>query len=143
MWKDQPGDFITANVKFIGQTTNPRHGGVADQFTATITDVTQMNQSFSVTSSVNGAGMSSAEWIAEAPCCGRGNVVLPLSDFGFVSFSSAGSTLGSATEAINSSTPDLQTITMVGEKSSTLVKAQPTSLGSNGSFGVTWLNPGP
>ena len=140
----QPGDFITAQVKFIGQTSNPRHGGAADQFTATITDVTQQNETFSVTSSVTGAGMSSAEWIAEAPCCGKGNLVLPLSDFGYASFSSAGATLSKTAAAINASTPNLQTITMVGEKSSTLIKAQPSiPLGSNGSFGVTWLNAGP
>ncbi len=139
----QPGDLITAKVSFIGQTTNPRHGGAADQFTATITDVSQQNETFSVTSSVSNAGMSSAEWIAEAPCCGRGNTVLPLSDFGFVSFSSAGATVSKSTAPLTSSTANLQTITMVDEKSSAVVKAQPTSLGSNGSFGVTWLNPGP
>src|SRR5271157_641067 len=132
----QPGDFITAAVKYVGKTSNPRHGGTADQFTVTITDVTQLSETFSVTSSVPGAGMSSAEWIAEAPCCGRGNLVLPLSDFGYVSFSSAGATIGGTTAAIGGSTANLQNITMVGEKSSTLVKAQPSSPpGTNGSFG--------
>jgi hypothetical protein len=140
----QPGDLITASVKYAGQTSNPRHGGTADQFTATITDVTQLNETFSVTASVNGAGMSSAEWIAEAPCCGKGNAVLPLSDFGYVSYSSAGATVSGTTAAIKASTANLQTITMVGAKSSTLIKAQPsTPPGSDGSFGVTWLNAGP
>jgi hypothetical protein len=140
----KPGDFITATVKYIGQTSSGRHGGAADQFTATITDVSQQNESFSVTASVAGAGMSSAEWIAEAPCCGRGNVVLPLSDFGYVSYSSAGATLGGSTAAIGASTANLQTITMVSEKSSTVIKAQPSSPPeSGGSFGVTWLNAGP
>jgi hypothetical protein len=140
----KPGDFITASVKYIGQTSNPRHGGAADQFTATITDVTQLNETFSVTASVTGAGMSSAEWIAEAPCCGKGNVVLPLSDFGFVNYSSAGATVSSQTAPIGASTTNLQNITMVGAKSSALIKAQPSSPPqNNGSFGVTWLNAGP
>lgn len=140
----QPGDLITAQVKFVGQTTNPRHGGTADQFTVSITDVTQQNESFSVTSSVTGAQQSSAEWIAEAPCCGRGNTVLPLADFGLAIFSAAGATVSGTTAAIAASNSNLQNITMVGEKSSSLVKAQPSAApGGAGSFSVNWLNPGP
>jgi len=67
-----PGDEMSAEVNYSGT-----------EFTVTITDKTT-GKSFSTTKSVKGAKRSSAEWIVEAPCCGRGGSYLPLSDFGTV-----------------------------------------------------------
>ena len=53
----KPGDRMSASVTYNGS-----------QFTVTITDVTT-GKSFSKSSAVRGAKRTSAEWIAEAPCC--------------------------------------------------------------------------
>jgi hypothetical protein len=67
-----PGNRISAQVSYSGT-----------QFTVTITNETR-GGSYSKTTTVPGAKRSSAEWIAEAPCCTRGGAILPLSDFGTV-----------------------------------------------------------
>ena len=137
----QPGDVINAEIKYIGQS-NPRHGSAASQFTVTLIDVTR-NETFSVTSSVAGAKQSSAEWIAEAPCCTASGGVLPLANFNSVSFSSATATVSNTTGVIQSFGTNVQAITMT-EPSSSIVKAQPSGLlAGGGSFFVNWLNPGP
>lgn len=69
-----PGDKISAQVSYSGS-----------EFTVTITNVTT-GESYSTTGTVEGAERSSAEWIAEAPCCTRSGGPLPLSDFGTVEF---------------------------------------------------------
>ena len=136
-----PGDVMVAEVKYLGQSVNSRHGGAAGQFTVTITDTT-LGETASVTSSVRGAQESSAEWIAEAPCCTNSGGVLPLADFSSVDFSSPGATVSKSTGNIASFGANVQEITMVGENSSSLVKAQPSGV-SGGNFFVNWLNPGP
>src|SRR5271166_460557 len=65
-----PGDKISAEVAYNGS-----------KFVTTITNETT-GKSFSKKASVSGAKRSSAEWIAEAPCCTTGGDFLPLSDFG-------------------------------------------------------------
>jgi hypothetical protein len=67
-----PGNKISASVTYSGS-----------QFTITITNETT-GKSYSKSSRVSGAKRTSAEWIAEAPCCTRGGGILPLSDFGTV-----------------------------------------------------------
>jgi hypothetical protein len=91
------GDSMSASV-----TTNG-----SGSFTLTISDSTQ-NWTRTTTARLKSAKLASAEVIAEAPSSSGG--VLPLANFGTVSFTNA-----------NGST----------------VKAQPSSI-SNGSFSVTW-----
>ena len=124
-----PGDHITAQASFSGRS-----------FTVTITDTTT-GASFSTSSRVRSAQRSSAEWIAEAPSSSGG--VLPLADFGTVSFSADTATLNGGTGTIGSFGSNVQVITMVSNSGA--VKAQPSSLsGTNGdSFSVTWKSSGP
>jgi hypothetical protein len=110
------GDKMTASV-----TTNG-----SGSFTLTISDGTAWSKT--VTARLKHAALASAEVIAEAPSSSGG--VLPLANFGTVSFSSAkanGATL-------TSSTPGIDPITM---QSGSTVKAQPSSI-SSGAFSVTW-----
>jgi len=111
-----PGDTLTASV-----TTNG-----SGSFTLTISDTTQgwTNQK---TAKLHNAKLASAEVIAEAPSSSGG--VLPLANFGTVSFSGA-----KANGASLDTLPNLDPITMV---SGSTVKAQPSSINS-GSFSFTW-----
>lgn len=52
---------------------------------------------------------SSAEWIAEAPCCTAGGAPLPLSQFGKVAFTGAGAATGGAMEPVPTFTADTLT----------------------------------
>lgn len=148
-WKNgsvQPGDVITASVSYAGQSTNGRRGSGGPEFTVTLTDFGSpangaKNLTYSTSSVVNSAKQSSAEWIAEAPCCGRGNTVLPLADFTTVNFSSAEMN-GSGVPLSLSATGNLQLIDMVGESTTSLIKAGPVSASGNG-FSETWYNAGP
>ncbi len=70
-----PGNHMSASVTYVSGST----------FTMTITNETT-GKSFSKNGTVSGAARSSAEWIAEAPCCTRRGGILPLSDFGTVDF---------------------------------------------------------
>jgi len=130
-----PGDKITAEVKFSGNS-----------FTTTITDSTT-GKTFSVTSKVNSAQRSSAEWITEAPYSGG---VLPLANFGtikwgadYTSISSTNfATVGGKTGAIGAFGSNVHGITMVTSAGAT--KASPSALSSDGtSFTVTWVSSGP
>jgi len=132
-----PGDKISAEVKYSG-------GG----FTVTITDLTT-GKTFSNSAKVNKAQRSSAEWIAEAPYSGG---ILPLADFGTVSFgyvstgvaSTCYATVGGVTGPIGSFGLSVQKITMVSQSSSTTIKAAPSDLSSDGtSFTIAWSNAGP
>jgi hypothetical protein len=71
------GDSIVASVTASGDT-----------FTLKISDVTQ-GWHHTVVKTSPGAAKSSAEVIAEAPCCTAGGDVLPLANFGTVQFSKA------------------------------------------------------
>jgi hypothetical protein len=119
-----PGDSISASVARSG-----------DSYTLNVTDSTHSANSFSTTQSCTDCANSSAEWIAEAPCCTSSGGILPLADFGTWNESGATVTEGSASGVISSFTDD--EITMVD--SSGLVKAQPGALnGSGNGFSVTW-----
>jgi Peptidase A4 family len=72
-----PGDQFTASVTASG-----------DNFTLTISDITQ-GWTHTIDKSLKGAKKSSAEVIAEAPCCQDDGDILPLTDFGTVHFSDA------------------------------------------------------
>jgi len=111
----KPGDVITESVTFSGSKS----------YTMTITDSTEGWTKTTTASSSKGV-RSSAEVIAEAPYSGG---VLPLADFGKVSFS--GSTVNGAT--LSSSNPIA--INMVS--SSGAAEATTGSL-SGGGFSITW-----
>jgi peptidase A4-like protein len=112
----KPGDAMSASVTTDG----------AGRFTLTISDSTQ-NWTFSTTQRLKSAALASAEVIAEAPSSRSG--VLPLADFGTVNFANA------TANGVSLATLNPDPITMV---SGSTVKAQPSSISSNGSFSVTW-----
>lgn len=87
-----PGDQMSAEVSYNGS-----------EFTVTIKDVTA-GTSYSKTETVRGAQRSSAEWIAESPCCTRSGGFLPLSDFGTVSFGEDYTRVSGTNYATDSST---------------------------------------
>jgi hypothetical protein len=66
----KPGNVVTASVTYSG-----------GEFTTTIKNVTT-GASYSTSGTVSGADRSSAEWIAEAPCCTLTGGILPMADFG-------------------------------------------------------------
>jgi hypothetical protein len=113
----KPGDHFSASVVSNG----------SGKYTLTLTDSTQ-NWTHTTTGSAPSATNASAEVIAEAPSSNRG--VLPLANFGTVSFSAAtvnGAALGTV--------PTPESITMA---SGNTVKASVTALTSNNAFSVTW-----
>ena len=82
------GDAITASVAY--NATNK-------DFVLTIKDTSQ-NESFTKTLTVSGAQRSSAEWVVEAP---SSNGVLPLDNFGTVTFTNAYATINGTTGSID------------------------------------------
>jgi hypothetical protein len=114
----QPGDQMSASVTTDG----------AGSFTLTISDATR-HWTSTTKAKLHSAQLSSAEVIAEAPSSRSG--VLPLANFGSVSFSN--STVNGA--VLTSSTPNLDPITMA---SGSTVKAVPSSMSSSGGFSVAW-----
>ena len=114
----QPGDAMSASVVANG-------GGA---FTLTLTDSTQgWTQTTSQTSNI--AQLGSAEVIAEAPSDGTG-AVLPLSNFGTVSFTNA--TVDNT--AMGNENPGA--LTMVS--ASDVTEATPSALTGGTAFTVTW-----
>ncbi len=121
-YKVAPGDTLTAEVKYNGNSTY------------TLSMSSSRGWNYSTTQSGNFTN-SSAEWIAEAPSsCSATCSVLPLANFGTMSFSNStanGATIGSFGSSV------WQEITM--DTSGGVVKAQPTALnGSGNGFSDTW-----
>jgi hypothetical protein len=128
-----PGDKISASVEYA-----------TPEFTVEITDETT-GKSYTKKSKVSGAKRSSAEWIAEAPCCTSGGDIYPLSDFGTASFgedyTDVNDTNYATDKAVTGPISDfgskVEEITMVSSKSKT--EAVPTALTTDGtSFKVAW-----
>ena len=71
----RPGDHFTGSVTYTG----------SNRFTLNLADTTQ-GWSHTITQTLSGAARSSAEVIAEAPCCTNSGGILPLADFGTVNF---------------------------------------------------------
>jgi hypothetical protein len=111
-----PGDKLTASV-----TTNG-----SGSFTLKITDATQ-GWTNTTTARLKSAKLASAEVIAEAPSSSGG--VLPLANFGTVSFTGATAN-GTSMDKL----PNLDPITM---QSGSTIKAQPSGI-SSGAFSVAW-----
>ena len=103
----------------------------SNQYTLKISDTTQ-NWTQTTTKSLSGAPRSSAEVIAEAPCCTASGGILPLTNFGTMSFTGSmanGAAIGNAgglTEIImiDNSGRDKDTI---------------SSLSGGENFSATWL----
>jgi hypothetical protein len=132
-----PGDEISAEVSYNGS-----------QFTVTITDETT-KKSFSKTGTVRGAQRSSAEWIAEAPCCTRSGGSLPLSDFGTVRFGVDNTGVSGTDDATETSTKGpisafgsvVEQIVMATSSGADM--AVPTALSTDGtSFTIGWVSEG-
>jgi Peptidase A4 family len=129
-----PGNKISASVTYNGSS----------EFTTTIVNETT-GKSYSKTARVRGAARSSAEWIAEAPCCTSSGGILPLSDFGTAYFGKDYTSVSSTNYATDSSTSgpissfgsNVQEIIMTGNSGDD--KAVPSPLTSDGtSFDVVW-----
>jgi hypothetical protein len=84
----KPNDAMTASVTYQG----------SNSFLLSIADTTE-GETFSKAFSMSGAARSSAEWIVEAPSSYSG--VLPLSNFGSVTFTNAYATVNGTTGAID------------------------------------------
>lgn len=95
--------------------------------------------SFSITKSVKTAKRAPAEWIAEAPTGSSG--ILPLTDFGSVTFTNATATILGSTHSIGGFNNIALTMWNV---SHTQVKAKAGTLqSSGGQFAVAWKSAGP
>ena len=119
----RPGDHFTGSVTYTG----------ANSFTLQLSDTTR-GWSHTVTKTLAGAARSSAEVIAEAPCCTLSGGILPLADFGTVKFTGAtanGSPLGSFNPV---------GITMVS--ASGVQEDLISALTAGENFSATWLNSG-
>ena len=131
--KVAPGDKMSASVTYSGS-----------EFTITITNETT-GKSYSKSAKVSGAKRSSAEWIAEAPCCTNSGGILPLSDFGTVDFGQDHTDVTSTNYATDSSVTgpisdfgtDVYESVMVSSKGAD--EAVPSGLSTDGSsFTVKW-----
>ena len=127
----QPGDTISAEVSY----------GAKGQFTATLTNVYR-NQSFSISTKMQQAKLSSAEWIVEAPWSSG---VLPLANFGLAEFGqhytkqtgTCYATVSGKTGAIGSFNP--ANVIQIDMVSSDVTKAKTSLLSKDGSsFTDAW-----
>ena len=117
-------DTISAEVHYAGN----------NRFKLTIRNVTK-NVSFSTTQRSK-AKRQSAEWIVEPPYSGG---ILPLADFGTISFSACSATLNGNTGSIGASAWQHDAITMAYHDG--IIKAQPSNLTGGGTgFSVSWNN---
>jgi len=131
-----PGNHMSATVTYSGS-----------EFTITITNETT-GKSFSKSARVRSAKRSSAEWIAEAPCCTNAGGILPLSDFGTVYFGDDYTGVASTNDATDSSVSGAigafgsniyESIMVNGSTGAN--EAVPSSLSADGtSFSVTWYS---
>jgi hypothetical protein len=153
-----PGDRISAEVK-LSPSTPGRLGpaGVVahlegPQFTVTITDQTQ-GWSYTTSSTVPGAKLSSAEWISEAPYgCHTPSRFCELSNFGTVDYGdyltavaqTSYATVAGVTQPIGSFGSKVVDAVMVKYPAGTTTMAEPAPLEGGGtSFTALWSNPGP
>jgi hypothetical protein len=116
----RPGDKFFGSVTFNGGSS----------YTLVLQDITQ-GWKHTVNKSLSGAANSSAEVIAEAPCCTASGGILPLANFGTVNFSN-GKANGSAIG--NSSPVQIDMVDNSGR-----LKDQTSALSGGGSFSDTWL----
>jgi hypothetical protein len=119
----RPGDTISAEVHYTGN----------GEFVLTLINVSR-RIIFSTTVRDASAKRESAEWITEAPSAGN---ILPLADFGKVTFSSCSADISGRTGPINDTLWQNDVLTM--ETVSGVTKAKPSALSANGTrFSTTW-----
>jgi hypothetical protein len=116
----RPGDHFTGSVTFNGGSS----------YTLVLADTTQ-GWSHTVNASLSGAANSSAEVIAEAPCCTASGGILPLAHFSPVTFSNA--------TANGSSIGNFSPTEIIMVNSSGTAKDAISSLSGGTSFTATWL----
>lgn len=122
----RPGDQMAAEVKYVGSNT----------YSLTLSNLST-GKSFTTIQKAK-ARRQSAEWVVEAPWSGG---VLPLANFGTVTFSGAYAVLNNHLGSISDSAWKNDPITMVSSSSTNAVKAQPSALSPDGTgFGVTWYS---
>ncbi|MGB8368992.1 MAG: G1 family glutamic endopeptidase [Limisphaerales bacterium] len=134
-----PGDSISAQVQYVGQSNvqmGRRRSVKESVFQLTIKNTTK-NVSFSVPTSyttIASAARASAEWVAEAP---SSEEILPLADFGSVSFSGCNATsTGSRGKPEAISFWPYDPLTMIDPSGG---QATPSALLDNGTaFSVSW-----
>lgn len=135
-----PGDAISASVTYQNTTTvtgTGRHPRTTtyENFLLTITDTPAnggSTESYSTIQQISGAQMSSAEWIEEAPSSSRG--VLPLANFGSVTFSNAQATISGTTGSIASFVGNTS-VTNYGAKGGPLQEINLIDMGTFNRFG--------
>jgi Peptidase A4 family len=114
------GDHFDASVTYEGN----------GEFSLFIADTTQ-GWSHTATASLASAARSSAEVIVEAPCCASHGGVLPLTDFGTMSFGSSmanGSAIGDA-----GGVTEITMVDSAGRDKDTI-----SALSGGESFSATW-----
>jgi Peptidase A4 family len=116
----KPGDAFTSSVTFSG----------TDTYTLVLKDTTQ---GWTQTQTINESGFdrSSAEVITEAPCCTNSGGILPLADFGKVTYGSSdanGTSLGSQSPT---------SITMINNSGED--KDSTSAINGSGGFSNTWI----
>ncbi len=116
----KPGDAISASVTFSGTET----------YTLTLKDSTQ---GWTKTETINESGLdrSSAEVITEAPCCTDSGGILPLADFGTVSYG--------ASDANGASLESESPTEIIIVSSGGTQEDSTSSISSSGSFSNTWI----
>ena len=115
-----PGDHFTGSVTFNGGSS----------YTLVLKDTTK-GWSHTISASLSGAANSSAEVIAEAPCCTASGGILPLAHFSPVSFTGAsanGSAIG------NFSPTQIIMVDSAGRAKDSI-----SSLSGGNAFTATWL----
>ncbi len=132
-----PGDTISASVTYSGI-----------RFTTTITDETTGKTS-STSTIVPGAKRSSAEWVAEAPCCDGGSNILPLADFGTgqfgygftgISGTNAATAMSNSGAIGNFPSADVEEINKTGTRTSPQTVSCSALLNTGTSFTCTWAS---
>jgi hypothetical protein len=119
----RPGDHFTGSVTYSGTNT----------FTLKLSDTTR-GWSHTVTKTLSGAARSSAEVIAEAPCCTSSGGILPLANFGTVNFTGAKAN-GAAIGNFNPVGINMVSASKVQED-------RISALTSGQNFSATWLSSG-
>ena len=114
----RPGDHMSASVTFSGTST----------YTLVLHDATQ-GWTQNIVKNQSGLARSSAEVITEAPSSSSG--VLPLADFGTVSYS--------ASSANGASLAGFNPVEIIMINNSGSDKDSTSSIGSGGAFSNTWL----
>jgi hypothetical protein len=118
-----PEDEVHATITYIGN----------QQFRFSLQDITS-GQNISITETSTIAERVSAEWIAEAPV--YKHKILPLSDFGPVSFLNASVTVKGKKGFIQNDQWEYRTVLM--ESADGVIKATPTGLLNRDSFAIIW-----